>query len=280
MMMKTCSKCKIEKELGEFHKNKSMKDGLQYQCKECVREYQQDNKEATTERNRKYYQENKEVRAEYNREYYQKNKEYYAEHSRKYYQENKEYFVEYDRKYRQDNKEALAGYGRKYHQENKEVRSEYQRKHYQENKEYYTEYNQKYQQDNKETIAKRKRKYRQENKEALAECNRRWRQTSIGREKSKANNTKYRAIESGLEGHYTAEQFIELCNLADNECVCCGGVQKLTVDHIIPITWENSNNFITNIQPLCKPCNSSKGNHHATDYRSEEIKEWSEEQVE
>ena len=33
--MKRCSRCKIEKELSEFHKKKGTKDGLQYWCKEC-----------------------------------------------------------------------------------------------------------------------------------------------------------------------------------------------------------------------------------------------------
>ena len=38
--MKTCSKCKIEKDEAEFSKNASKKDGLDYRCKLCLREYQ------------------------------------------------------------------------------------------------------------------------------------------------------------------------------------------------------------------------------------------------
>lgn len=34
-MMKKCCKCKIDKELQEFHKQKSRRDGLQTQCKQC-----------------------------------------------------------------------------------------------------------------------------------------------------------------------------------------------------------------------------------------------------
>jgi hypothetical protein len=36
--MKRCSCCKIEKQTDDFHKSKSQKDGLNNQCKECVRE--------------------------------------------------------------------------------------------------------------------------------------------------------------------------------------------------------------------------------------------------
>ena len=35
MTFKICSKCNIDKDLGEFHKDKSRKDGLRSACKEC-----------------------------------------------------------------------------------------------------------------------------------------------------------------------------------------------------------------------------------------------------
>ncbi len=37
MDTKVCSTCKKEKRLTEFHKNKTKKDGLAYQCKVCVK---------------------------------------------------------------------------------------------------------------------------------------------------------------------------------------------------------------------------------------------------
>lgn len=45
--MKTCSKCKIPKELKEFNKNKKTKDKLSSYCRECVRKV-----------SKKYYYEN------------------------------------------------------------------------------------------------------------------------------------------------------------------------------------------------------------------------------
>jgi len=35
-MGKICSKCKIEKELGEYHKYKNSKDGVKNICKKCI----------------------------------------------------------------------------------------------------------------------------------------------------------------------------------------------------------------------------------------------------
>ena len=37
--MKKCSKCKIEKSLEMFSKNRSRNDGLSHRCKECVTAY-------------------------------------------------------------------------------------------------------------------------------------------------------------------------------------------------------------------------------------------------
>jgi hypothetical protein len=37
--MKTCSRCKVEKDEAEFFKNKGRKDGLHIYCKSCWREY-------------------------------------------------------------------------------------------------------------------------------------------------------------------------------------------------------------------------------------------------
>lgn len=39
--VKTCTKCKTEKNEAEFPKDKSQSDGLKYHCKACMREYRQ-----------------------------------------------------------------------------------------------------------------------------------------------------------------------------------------------------------------------------------------------
>ena len=56
MTIKTCTKCEQEKELIEFSKDKSRKDGYQSQCKCCVREYRQANKKEIAEKSKELTQ--------------------------------------------------------------------------------------------------------------------------------------------------------------------------------------------------------------------------------
>jgi len=71
--MKKCTKCKIEKELSEFHKNKTKPDGYAYWCKECKSEYRVQynikNKEKIRKFKQIYYLKNKEKQNIYQKEY-------------------------------------------------------------------------------------------------------------------------------------------------------------------------------------------------------------------
>jgi 5-methylcytosine-specific restriction endonuclease McrA len=60
---------------------------------------------------------------------------------------------------------------------------------------------------------------------------------------------------------YQPFPFVEwgaLLSRTGNTCACCGVVGQMTIDHIVPVT-AGGDNSISNLQPLCKPCNSAKG---------------------
>ena len=57
--MKTCTTCKIEKQLIDFSKNKSHKDGYSSQCKECVKQYKIKNADKINDYKKQYNIENK-----------------------------------------------------------------------------------------------------------------------------------------------------------------------------------------------------------------------------
>ena len=80
IIMKKCSRCKIEKELTEFRENKTAKNGLRSECKSCEKEYREKNKE----REKEYREKNKERIKEYVKEWYQQNKERVRERNKEY----------------------------------------------------------------------------------------------------------------------------------------------------------------------------------------------------
>jgi len=91
--MKKCSTCKIEKELGDFHKNTKHKDGHASKCKPCAKAYQEGyykgNKETVLSQKRSYYTENRESAAAQMKLYRDKNKESLASAKRIWQSENR-----------------------------------------------------------------------------------------------------------------------------------------------------------------------------------------------
>lgn len=69
------------------------------------------------------------------------------------------------------------------------------------------------------------------------------------------NRRKVRQLNCG--GSHTHQEWIDLLEKCGHRCVSCGQKKKLSKDHIIPLI-KGGSDFITNIQPLCRECNSSK----------------------
>lgn len=87
-----------------------------------------------------------------------------------------------------------------------------------------------------------------------------------------ADRSKNRAKNVNIFGTYSYHEWESLKAKYDNRCVCCGKQEPeitLTADHVIPISDENSSNYIFNLQPLCRKCNSIKADK-TIDYRKDE----------
>lgn len=106
----------------------------------------------------------------------------------------------------------------------------------------------KWRDSNKEHNSTRSRKYRQENKERFAHY-----------------SALRRYMSANAEGTFSLQEWIDLCDEYRNRCLRCLQNKPLTRDHVIPLS-KGGSNWITNIQPLCKECNSAKGTK-STDYR-------------
>jgi 5-methylcytosine-specific restriction endonuclease McrA len=74
-----------------------------------------------------------------------------------------------------------------------------------------------------------------------------------------------RARKQSQGGSYSAQDWRDLCAKYGHVCLCCGRAVRLTPDHVVPIAKGGSND-ISNLQPLCLPCNLRKATK-TTDYR-------------
>ena len=67
------------------------------------------------------------------------------------------------------------------------------------------------------------------------------------------------ARERSAEGSHTLEDWKILKEKFGNKCAICRKDKKLTKDHIQPLS-KGGTDYIENIQPLCRNCNSKKHN--------------------
>ena len=105
--MKVCSGCGDPKDLSDFSKRGTSKDGYQSQCKLCraeqAKEYYEANKERVVEQAKEWREANKERSKEWREANKERIKEYYAG----YYEANKERCAEQKKEYRKANPDKI-----------------------------------------------------------------------------------------------------------------------------------------------------------------------------
>jgi 5-methylcytosine-specific restriction endonuclease McrA len=72
-------------------------------------------------------------------------------------------------------------------------------------------------------------------------------------------NQNYRARRRNAEGKFTLSDWNSILESNEFRCVMCGSPDRLSIDHIIPLS-KGGTNYPNNLQPLCRSCNSQKNN--------------------
>jgi len=112
------------------------------------------------------------------------------------------------------------------------------------------------------------KKWRDRNKDKIAKHNHEYAQTPMGKLVGNRKREKRRSRKLNLFETFTTKEWSE--KLDKTEGICPGynrgshfvGKSKLEMDHIIPISKapKGFTYTINDMQPLCKSCNSEKGN--------------------
>ena len=152
---------------------------------------------------------------------------------------------------------------RKYREKHRAVAAKRQRTYYKEHKKELRAKAKERYATNPEPAKKYAKIWAQNNKQRKITSDKAW--VKANHDKVRASQHKHRAAVRGNGGAYTYEQWITLCDKYHHKCLCCDKRRKLTADHIIPVS-KGGTSDISNIQPLCQPCNSSNG-AKTTDFR-------------
>ena len=144
METKICSKCKEEKKVCEFYKDKQKKCGLSSDCKICrkkhIKNYKEKNQNKIKEYKRKEYLNNIEKYRNRNKNWKNKNREYMLNYLKIYYDKNKEQLLEKQKKYYEENKINILEKNKEYVKKNHEKTSKNQKEYRAKNKEKLKEY--------------------------------------------------------------------------------------------------------------------------------------------
>lgn len=141
---KICSKCQIEKDKNSFSKGSRFTDGLQPICKDCAKDYRENNKVAIALSKKVHYENNKDDILQYHKDYYQNNKEDIVLVQKEYRENHKAEIADYNSKYYVDNKVSIDFQHKEYYEINKEKIVALQKEYYKNHKDEIDAYRREY----------------------------------------------------------------------------------------------------------------------------------------
>ena len=147
------------KPVTEFNKDKSKIDGFCSKCKDCKKQYRENNAEKIKEYHKQYNKDNVEKIKDYHKQYSENNAEKIKERKKQYSENNAEKIKEYRKQYNKDNVEKF----KQYRENNVEKIKEYHKQYRENNVEKIKERNKQY-----------NKQYRENNAEKIKECNKQY----------------------------------------------------------------------------------------------------------
>jgi 5-methylcytosine-specific restriction endonuclease McrA len=116
--------------------------------------------------------------------------------------------------------------------------------------------------------AQARERYRRDPSKKKASA-KRWQQANPDRVRVKNENR--RAREMGAPGSFSDRDWLRLVERHRGRCTFCNAQpDRLTVEHVIPLSRGGSN-WIGNILPACRSCNSSKNDSLLVEWRQREF---------
>lgn len=205
------------------------------------------------ERNRKYYSkpEVKERKRIYKKQYDKNNKERISKYG--YELRARPEYKKRIKRWREENKEHLKIKDKEWRNKNKEHKREkdriYHKKYYQLHKNKRKIYMKKYKSENPIRYKLQKQRYNLSEKGKI--CSTKY----VHKRLSRIRNSKFNL----------SSKDIELIFSKFDCCVYCGSKERLTLDHVIPIS-KGGETSIKNLVVACQRCNTSKGDKNVLDW--------------